>query len=236
MQKDKMRNFLAKTTQNTPKNQHQRITIRDYYYKREVSFKHMAKVAAYTLGGNIVTYFIAALVIFLLEFYLAGNMVLVVAVGTFIILPISVVFPCFPPYRYLYHLVPRLYSLADDIKVWYKKATKLIVFSEICRFIVGLLPLAFTEYGILTSPFTYYTYVFLYVYPTDNYDRIMLNNDQGFVDVAVFMAIYLVYFVIYEFFLLRKIKKYMIGQQEYLEGCRQEREKYYNYNKIKFYD
>ncbi len=219
-----------------PKNQHQRVTIRDYYYQREVNFKHMAKVAAYTFGGNIVTYFVIALIIFSLEFYLGGNMVLVVAVGAVITLPVAAWLPSFPPYRYLYFLVPRLYSLADDIKIWYKKATKLILFSEPLRFVIGLLPFSFTKYGIITSPFTYFAYTLLYIYPTDNYDKIVINKDLGFVDLAVFAFIYLAYFAAYEFFLLRKIKKYMVDQQEYLEGCRNEREKYYNYNKIKFYD
>ena len=149
---------------------------------------------------------------------------------------ISAMLPSFPPYRYLYFLVPRLYSLVDDIKVWYKKAIRLITFSEVLRFLVGLLPLPFTKYGITTSPFTYFAYTFLYVYPTDSYERIVQNNEVGFIDVLVFIFIYLVYFAIYEFFLLKKIKKYMVNQQEYLEGARNEREKYYNYNKIKLYD
>ena len=226
---------IAKGIKN-PQNQHQRVTIRDYYYKREVSFKHMAKVAAYTLGGNIVTYFIIAVILFMLEFYLAGNMVLVVAIGAVITLPIAALLPCFPPYRYLYFLVPRLYSLADDIKVWYEKAVKLIAFGEAMRFLVGLLPLPFTKHGIVTSPFTYFAYTFLYIYPTDSYERIVLNKEIRFVDGAAFAFIYLAYFAVYEIFLLRKIKKYMVNQQEYLEGARNEREKYYNYNKIKFYD
>ena len=236
MQKDKMRNLSSKSTQVYPRNQHQRITIRDYYYQREVSRKHMLKVAGFTFGGNAVTYFLGALVLFLLNFYFAGNTVLVVAVGAVIIIPASAVVSCFPPYRYLYHLVPRIYSLADDIKDWRKKAVKLIMYCEIARFATGLLPLAVTKYGILTSPFTYYTYTFLYVYPSDSYDRIILNGQVGLVDVLVFLFVYISYFAAYEFFILRKIKKYMIGQQEYLEGCKQEREKYYNYNKIKFYD
>ena len=235
-----MRNFnlvnVTKAIHSNPKNQHQRITVRDYYYQREVSAKHMLKVAGFSFAGNVITYFISALIIFLLQFYFAGNMVLVVAVGAVIILPISALLPSFPPYRYLYHLVPRIYSLADDINVWYKKAVKLIMYCEAARFAVGLLPLAFTKYGILTSPFTYYVYTFLYVYPTDSYDRIMLNNQTGSVDVLVFVLAYFAYFAAYEFFILRKIKRYMIRQQEYLEGCKQEREKYYNYNKIKFYD
>ena len=196
----------------------------------------MLKVAGFTFAGNIITYFACALILFLLNFYFAGNTVLVVAVGAFIVIPISIFVPGFLPSRYLYHLVPRIYSLADDIKEWRKKAVKLIVYCEVARFAVGLLPLAVTKYGILTSPFTYYTYTFLYVYPSDSYDRIILNGRVGFVDVLVFLFVYISYFAAYELFMLRRIKKYMIGQQEYLEGCKQEREKYYNYNKIKFYD
>ena len=63
-----------------------------------------------------------------------------------------------------------------------------------------------------------------------------MNNSFEFVDFLVFLLIYFAYFVIYECFFLRYIKKQMMRQQVYLEGMLAERDKYYNYNKRKFYD
>ena len=48
--------------------------------------------------------------------------------------------------------------------------------------------------------------------------------------------IYIVYYAVYEYFFLRYIKKQMMRQQTYLEGMLAEKDKYYNYNKRKFYD
>lgn len=211
--------------------QNQQVIERDYYYKRQVTAKHIAKVAGFSFVGNVFTYFIVNNIFSILASLSSSDDVLYMIVGSIICLPVAILLPCFPIYKYLSFLLPRLYSLADAPKSWYKKAIRLISGSEILRFVLGLLPLNLTKYGVTTSPVTYLIYELLWIKPLDKYDDIWLNNEVALLDFLVFLIIYLIYFAVYEFFLLKKIKKEFVRQQKYLEGCLNEREKYYNFNK-----
>ena len=144
-------------------------------------------------------------------------------------IPVAIVLPSFLVHRYLASAVPKLFSLRDDVSLWHKKAIRLIAPEEAVRFLIGLVPLPFTEYGVLTSPVTYLLYTLVYVNPTDKYEEVMVNHHASLIDTAVFLLIYLIYFALYNFFLFRKFKKEVIRQHTYLEGCLAEKQKSENY-------
>ncbi len=140
-------------------------------------------------------------------------------------LPTTIVLPSFLVYRYLTSVIPKLFSLRDDIKLWHKKAVRLMAVEEVLRFLVGMLPLSFTKYGVLTSPVTYLIYTLVYVNPMEKYEEIMLNGHANVLDTAVFLLIYCVYFAVYNLFLFRKFKKEVLRQHRYLEGNLAEKQK-----------
>lgn len=212
---------------------------RDFYYKREVDLKHKLKVMGFSLGGHLTAYIVIAAIRMAFPFLSISSAAFGVSqiiAGFLICLPVAILIPGWAVRRYLSFLISRIYSLADEPKEWHKKAVQLISLGEIVRFVLGLLPFSFTRFGSTTAPITFIVYSYFYLYPTEKYDQIILNYDVSGIDLLVFILIYLVYFAIYEVLFLRYIKKQMMRQQTYLEGMLAEKDKYYNYNKRKFYD
>ena len=212
---------------------------RDFYYKREVNRKHKLKVWGFSLGGHLMTYLVITAIRMAFPFMsFSSNSfgVSYVIMGALVCIPVAIILPHWAVRMYLSHLIPRIYSLADDPNEWRKKAVQLISICEPVRFVLGLLPLSFTRFGSTTAPATFVIYSYFYLYPTEKYDQIIMNYSFELVDILVFLLIYLAYFVIYEYFFLKYIRKQMIRQRIYLEGELAVREKYYNYNKRKFDD
>ena len=215
------------------------IIKRDFYYEREITLKHKLKVLGFSLGGHLTTYFIIMIIRMAFPFLSISSPsfgVSYIIIGAVICISVAAFLPSWAVRKYLSYLIPRIYSLADDIKEWRKKAVQLIFVGELVRFVLGILPLSFTKFGMTTAPVTFVAYSYFYLYPTEKYDQIVLNNSVGSLDLIVFILIYLVYFIIYEFFFLKYIKKQMLRQQVYLEGELSVNNKYYNYNKRRFDD
>ena len=212
---------------------------RDFYYKREVNRKHKLKVLGFSLGGHLMTYLVITAIRMAFPFmsFSSTNFgVSYVIMGAFVCIPVAIILPHWAVRAYLSHLIPRIYSLADDPSEWRKKSLQLISVCEPVRFVLGLLPLSFTRFGSTTAPAVFVIYSYFYLYPTEKYEQIVLNYSFELVDILVFLLIYIVYFAIYECFFLRYIKKQMMRQQRYLSGELAVREKYYNYNKRRFDD
>ena len=212
---------------------------RDFYYKREVNRKHKLKVLGFSLGGSFMTYIVITAIRMAFPFLSISSPsfgVSYIIFGAFICIPVAVLLPHWAVSKYLSNLIPRVYSLADDPREWKKKALQLISICEPVRFVLGLLPFSFTRFGSTTAPATFVIYSYFYLYPTEKYDQIIINNQAELVDWLVFLLIYILYFIICEFFFLKYIKKQMMCQQIYLNGMLAERDKYYNYNKRKFDD
>ena len=212
---------------------------RDFYYKREVDLKHKLKVMGFSLGGHLTAYIVIAAIRMAFPFLSISSAafgVSYIIIGALICIPITILLPSWAVRRYLSHLIPRIYSLSDDPNEWRKKAVQLISLCEPVRFVLGLLPFSFTRFGSTTAPATFVIYSYFYLYPTEKYDQVIMNYNVELTDLLVFLMIYIVYYAVYEYFFLRYIKKQMMRQQTYLEGMLAEKDKYYNYNKRKFYD
>ncbi len=203
--------------------QNQQIIERDFYYKKEVTSSDILKFIGISIIANLVAYYYVLCFTSLISLWKGTATYVVLQV--LLTIPVAIVLPSFLVHRYLTSAVPKLFSLNDDVNLWYKKALRLMVIEEALRFVIGLLPLPFTAYGVLTSPVTYLLYTLVYVNPTERYEEVMVNHHTGFIDIAVFLLIYIIYFVIYDLLLFRKFKKEVIRQHRYLEGCLAEKQR-----------
>ena len=207
--------------------QNQQIIERDFYYEKKVTSSDILKFIAVSAGAHLAAYYYILCFTSLISSWKGTATYVVLQV--FLTIPVSIVLPSFLVYRYLTSAVPKLFSLRDDVNIWHKKAIRLIAVEEAIRFLVGLFPLPFTEYGVLTSPVTYLLYTLVYINPMDKYEEVMVNHHANLIDIAVFLLIYLIYFALYNFFLFRRFKKEVIRQHTYLEGRLAEKQKSENY-------
>ena len=209
--------------------QKQQVWERDFYYKREITSSDTLKFAGITLLSNLLTYYCMMCFTSLIS-SLNGSTFYIV-LQTICLIPIALFLPIYLINQCVRKVVPRLFSLADNLELWYKKAFRLVFIGEILRFLIGFIPLSITKFGIITSPITYLLYTLFYIEPFEKFDAVVLNNELAFIDVAVFLLIYFSYFLLYDFYLGRKIKKEITRHLKYLQGCLNEKEKYYEFNK-----
>ena len=210
------------------KQQHQ-VIERDFYYKRDITLTDMVKFAGVTLLSNFLAYYYMICFMYLTKFLTGSQIYIVVQVLG--LLPIALLLPIFLLNQYIRAKIPHLFSLSDNSDHWYKKAIRWIAMGELIRFLIGFIPLSITKFGVITSPTTYLLYTLFYIEPFDKFDAIMLNNNIRFLDVVVFLVIYCLYFLLHSYFLGRKIKKEVTRHFVYLQGCMNEKEKYYDFNK-----
>ena len=203
--------------------QNEQIIKRDFYYQRDVTAVDRCKFAAVSLGAQLAAYYYILCFTSLLSMWQgSATHAVLQALCT---LPVAALLPSFLVHRYLASAVPKLYSLRDEEKWWHKKAVRLMLGGEIFRFLVGLIPLPFTAYGVLTSPVTYLLYTIAYVNPAGKYEAIFVHHSVSPVDTAVFLIIYVLYFSLYNFFLYRRCRHEVRRQHVYLTGCLREKEK-----------
>lgn len=210
-------------------NQKHRIIERDFYYKRDITYTDIFKFAGITMLVNLLAYYYMMCFMYLTRF-LTGNAIYVV-VQVLGLLPIAFFLPVFLLNLYMRAKIPYLFSLSDNSPNWRKKAIRWVAPGEIIRFLIGMIPLSITKCGVITSPITYLLYSLFYIEPFDKFDAVMLNNNMGFLDVVVFLLIYCLYFLLHSYFLCGKIKKEVTRHFIYLQGCIDEKEKYYDFNK-----
>ena len=200
-----------------------KIIRRDFYFNREVTRKEKIKFMGITLISNAATFYIITLVAQLLS--IMQGMALHVLLQALTLLPIAVILPWIMTTRAMRHIVSRFYSLADDVDNWHKKAISIVTLGEAVRFGIGLLPTVFTKFGMITSPVTYHIYSLFYVVPTGRYEQAVGGAGTSFMDTAVFLLIYVLYFAIYEFLFMKKFKKEVIRNKNFLEATLLERKK-----------
>lgn len=219
----KKKNLTADISGADGMTQNEQIIKRDFYYQRDVTAVDRCKFAAVSLGAQLAAYYYILCFTSLLSMWQgSATHAVLQALCT---LPVAALLPSFLVHRYLTSVVPKLYSLRDEEKWWYKKAVRLMLGGEIFRFLVGLIPLPFTAYGVLTSPVTYLLYTIAYVNPAGKYEAIFVHHSLSPVDTAVFLIIYVLYFSLYNFFLYRRCRHEVRRQHVYLTGCLQEKEK-----------
>lgn len=208
--------------------QHQQVIRRDYYYERSVSWSERLKYAALAVCGHFAVYmFTVWMSSGLLEIWLGTATYVVFEV--LLTIPTVVILPLCGMNLYLKKVIPPLYSLADDPKLWYKKAISLLLFGEAMRFIIGLLPTPVTIFGTVTSPVTMMLYMLFYLNPAGRYDAILVQGEILFADIAVFIVIYLGYFILHECIILHMFRKKHDSHIRYLIGSMKE------YNKAQSY-
>lgn len=200
-----------------------KIIRRDFYFNREVTRKDKIKFMGITLISNAATFYIITLVAQLLS--IMQGMALHVLLQALTLLPLSIILPWIMTTRALRHIVSRFYSLADDVDNWRGKAISIVTLGEAVRFGIGLLPTVFTKFGMITSPVTYHIYSLFYVVPTGRYEQAVGGAGTSFLDIAVFLLIYILYFAIYEFLFMKKFKKEVIRNKNFLEATLLERKK-----------
>lgn len=198
---------------------HRLVTEQNFYYEGQLSWEDRLKFGAASMGGHFAAYFVSSFLFSLLLGMLP-------AIAQYPLRGILyAVLPLFWMGKYLSSAIPPMYSLADDDTLWSKKAVSLMLPGEIVRFLLGLLPSPLLRYGTVTSPLTGLLYDLLYITPTGKYESIMVNGTPGAPDIAVFLLIYLAYFAVYEFVVLRMFRKRLIRHISELKGELKEREK-----------
>ena len=208
--------------------QNQQIIERDFYYQREVTASDSLKFLGVSLASQLAAYYYVLCLTSLIDVF--NGMATYVVLQVLLTVPVTILLPSFLVHRYISKAVPKLFSLRDDVKLWYKKAFRLMGAAEIIRFIIGVIPLSFTAYGVLTAPVAYLLYTLVYVNPLQKYEEVIVNRHAGLTDIAVFLLIYVVYFILYNLFLYRKFRKEVFRHQRYLEGSlaeKQKSERYY---------
>ena len=208
--------------------QHQQVIRRDYYYERSVTWNNRIKYTALTVIGHFGVYmFTIWMSSGLLELWLGTATYVVFEV--LLTIPIVIILPLCGMKIYLKNTIPSLYSLADDPKLWYKKAISLLLFGEALRFILGLLPIPMTIFGTVSSPVTMMLYMLFYLNPAGRYDAILVRGEMFFTDIVVFAVIYLGYFILHEWIILCMFRKRLDAHIRYLIGSMEE------YNKAQSY-
>ncbi|MBR5444638.1 MAG: hypothetical protein IKV57_00850 [Clostridia bacterium] len=200
----------------------------DFQETKPVTVSEKLRFAGASLFSHLLAFWAVYCIYLYLYAYLEGS-ALFVLLQIFFTLPISILLPRWWMKKHLPTQIPRLYTLADDPEVWYKKALRLILPTEILRFLMGLLPFPICRCGLLTSPVTYLLYTLVYVIPLERYDAIMVQNQPTPLDTAVFLGIYCAYFIFYNLSLMKRFRKEAQSHIRYLEGQRTEKERTKNY-------
>ena len=209
--------------------QKQQTIQRDFYTEKPVTGMHILRFTAVSLVSQFAAYY---LVTCLNRFFAVslGGSASGLLLQVLLTIPAAFFVPGWLVWRHLGVRIPGnekisgMWSLADDPRLWYRKALRLMLPGEILRFLLGLLPVPVFRYGVLTSPGTYLLYTLLYINPTESYDRVMIQGQPDMADTGIFLGIYFVYFLVYELLLLKKFRKEALRHQKYLEGCLAERE------------
>ena len=210
-------------------NEKQYILERDFFYKREIMYADQFKFVAVTFLAHFIAYYYMMCFTSLTQVW-GGSAFYIIfqAVG---LIPIAWFLPFFLIRQYIRSRVPKLFSLADEPDSWKRKAIRWLSVSEILRGLIGVIPLSITGFGVMTSPITYLLYTLFYIEPLGKFDAVLIKRKASFVDILVFLLIYCAYFFLYDYLMYGKIKKEILRHQQYLQGCMDEKEKYYNYNK-----
>ena len=207
--------------------QNQQIIERDFYYKKQVSASHTLKYLGISLLSNFAAYYYVVCCTSLLSVFTGTATYIFLQV--ILTIPLTIFLPPFLICRYISSVVPKLYSLADDPQKWHAKAIRLMVIPEIIRFMFGILPVNFLNYGVITSPVTYCLYSLFYITPLKKFDEVLLEGHVSIIDTVVFLLIYMLYYLIYEYVIFKKIRKEVMRHNIYLEGCLNEKLKTQSY-------
>jgi len=208
--------------------QHQLVIQRDYYYEHSITWEDRLGYAGFTVFAHIAVYLFTTLVVsHLLELWY--GMATYVLLNVLITVPTVFILPLVLMKFHFKSTVPKLYSLADDPALWKKKAASFLLFGEAVRFLIGLLPTAVTQYGTVTSPVTMMLYEIFYLTPAGRFEAAAVNGQASFADLLVFFGIYLVYFAVYGWILLRMFKKRHGLHIRYLTGAMNEYDKEQRY-------
>ena len=212
--------------------QHQNVIQRDYYYQRTVTWKDRLGFAALTVFGHFAVFmFLRWAVDGLLEMWRGTATYVIFEI--ILTIPAAFILPLYGMNLYLKKIIPPLYSLADEPALRHKKMLSLLGFGEALRFVLGLLPTSLTLFGTVTSPVTMMLYTLLYMNPTGRYEAILIQGDLRFTDAVAFAAIYLSYFVLHEWIVLRMFHKRHSSHLRYLAGNMAEYDKEQNYRPAK---
>lgn len=206
------------------------VNERDFYAQKEVEFYDVLKYAIIVILANFMAYYLVSCIYYFISKLAASSMYLILQ-SIFIYIPICAVLPVFLIFQYIRHFVPKHFSLADDPHAWIRKMIKWVGLGEIARFLIGLIPLSITQCGVITSPVTYHLYTLLYLEPLGKFEAVMLKGDSEAVDIVVFLLIYCLYFGIYCLLLYKKLKREIVRHIKYLEGCMNEKKRFYDFNK-----
>lgn len=206
------------------------VNERDFYAQKEVELYDVLKYAFIVILANFMAYYLVSCIYYFISKLAASSLYLILQ-SIFIYVPICAVFPVFFIFQYIRHFVPKHFSLADSPRVWIRKMIKWVGVGEIARFLIGLIPLSITQCGVITSPVTYHLYTLFYLEPLGKFEAVMLNGNAETVDIAVFLLIYCLYFGIYCLLLYKKLKREIIRHMKYLEGCMNEKKRFYDFNK-----
>ena len=203
------------------------VNERDFFYKREITHTDRLKFLGVALLSNYLAHYYMLCSRYLTRFLIVSQVYVIVQ--ALCLIPIALLLPPFLIKQYIRAKTPHLFSLLDNSDDWHNKAFSWIAMGEFIRFLIGFIPLSVTKFGIITSPITYLLYESFYLEPLDKFDTVILNNHIGFFDAMVFLLIYGLYFLLHSYFLSRKIKKEVKRHLQYLQGCLNEKEKYYHY-------
>lgn len=212
--------------------QHQNVKQRDYYYQRTVTWKDRLKYAALTVFGHFAVYlFTMWAVSGLLEMW--RGTATYVALEVLLTIPAVIILPLAGMHLYLKKIIPSLFSLADEPALQPKKVRSLLLFGEVLRFALGLLPTPMTLFGTVTSPVTMMLYTLVYLNPAGRYDPVLMQGEIKFADVLVFAVIYLGYFALHARIIQRMCKKRIASHTRWLEGTMAEYDKEQSYRPTK---
>ena len=206
------------------------VNERDFYAQKEVELYDVLKYALIVILANFMAYYLVSCIYSFIS-KLAANSMYLILQSIFIYVPICAVLPVFLMFQYIRHFVPKHFSLADSPRDWTRKMIKWVGVGEIARFLIGLIPLSITKCGVITSPVTYHLYTTFYLEPLGKFEAVMLNGNAEAADIVVFLLIYFLYFGIYCLLIYKKLKKEIIRHIKYLEGCMNEKKRFYDFNK-----
>ena len=185
---------------------HELVRQRDYYYKTQVFIEDKLLFAAISFAAHIISYY---LVVYIIGAYIGvfvSSPSWKFVFDLLICMPATLVCPLLILKMLLRRCIGRMYSLADDMGIWYKKAISLIIIGEVLRFVTAFLPFTYTRFGVLTSPFSYMLYSLVYLVPADRYEAVMLAEQTEIIDIIIFTVVYIISFTLYEFILLKITK------------------------------
>lgn len=208
------------------KEQDREIVKNLFYFDSKVTGLGIVKFAGLMIGAHVFTALLLLILNFTLNYWsaLSGGDSLYLFRIIFTI-PLIVIVPIVIVRRFMNGIVCHHISLVDENLQWINKALALILPGEGARFIVGLLPLAATRLGFLTSPLAYQIYFLGYCMPFGRIEQLEATQPLSTVDILIFVAIYLIYFVICDLLVFRRYKLCRDSQIKKLKGSLYERTK-----------